>query len=206
MSDHDAGLGGPPIGVVLAGGIGQRIGGAKAVVNLRGRPLISYPLEALSAALEEVVVVVKPETALPSLAGVSVWIEPRTPRHPLFGIIHALARAGGRTVLVCAADLPLVTGRLISRLAAAAAAGRAPATLAAFGGQLQPLLGCYHATATDPLRSELARDPDASLRTVVARLHPEPVEVTDPAELFNVNDEEDLLRAAAMLSQPNVKS
>ncbi len=176
------------------------------MVALRGRPLISYPLEALSGALEEVAVLVKPDTALPSLPGVGVWIEPRRPRHPLFGIIHALTLAQGRTVLVCAADLPLVTGRLISRLAAAASSGRAPATLAAAGGELQPLLGCYHATATEPLSTALVRNPNASLREVVARLHPEQIEVDDPGELFNVNDGDDLVRAAAMLPQPNVKS
>jgi molybdopterin-guanine dinucleotide biosynthesis protein A len=34
---------------VLAGGRGDRIGGAKAMVELRGRPLIRYPLDALRA-------------------------------------------------------------------------------------------------------------------------------------------------------------
>ena len=36
-----------PIGVVLAGGSGRRIGGSKAIVKLRGQPLITYPLAAL---------------------------------------------------------------------------------------------------------------------------------------------------------------
>jgi molybdenum cofactor guanylyltransferase len=199
-------LSGTPIGVVLAGGMGRRIGGAKATVQLCGRPLISYPLGALSGALEDVAVLAKPDTALPTLPGVRVWIEPRTPRHPLFGILHALDLAQGRTVLVSAADLPFVTCGLISRLAAAASRCLAPTTLATLGGEPQPLLGCYRPAAARRLSRALALDPKASLREVVAWLDPEPVEVSDPAELFNINDQEDLLQAAAMLSQPNVKS
>ena len=38
-----------PIGVILAGGRGRRIGGSKAVVELCGKPLIRYPLEAMEA-------------------------------------------------------------------------------------------------------------------------------------------------------------
>ena len=103
------GTGHGPIGVILAGGVGRRIGGSKAIVKLRGRPLIMYPLQALTLALGEVAVLAKPDTELPSLSGVTIWIEPATPQHPLVGISHALALAGDRPVLVCAADLPLVS-------------------------------------------------------------------------------------------------
>ncbi|MBK5220825.1 MAG: NTP transferase domain-containing protein, partial [Thermoleophilia bacterium] len=48
---------GAVLGAVLAGGSGSRIGGAKATVELAGRPLIAYPLAALEAAGVEAVVV-----------------------------------------------------------------------------------------------------------------------------------------------------
>src|SRR5207302_6989084 len=95
-----------PIGVILAGGSGRRIGGSKAIVKLRGRAMIEYPLEALASVLGEVAVIAKPDTELPSLSGITVWIEPALPRHPAVGITHALALASGRSVLVCACDLP----------------------------------------------------------------------------------------------------
>src|SRR5271169_6084302 len=104
----------PPIGVVLAGGRGIRMGCSKSAVALRGRPLISYPLQALRAALGDVAVIGKPDLELPSLPGVMVWIEPEEPRHPLIGIVEAIALAGGRPVLVCAVDLPFVTPALIT--------------------------------------------------------------------------------------------
>jgi molybdenum cofactor guanylyltransferase len=44
---------GEPIGAILAGGSGRRIGGSKAIVKLHGTPLIAYPLEAMRDALLE---------------------------------------------------------------------------------------------------------------------------------------------------------
>src|SRR5439155_15648809 len=56
----------PPIGVVLAGGGGRRLGGAgKAGVELAGRPLLAWVLEALTGALDEVAVAAQPSTSLP---------------------------------------------------------------------------------------------------------------------------------------------
>src|SRR5204863_5365857 len=82
------------IGVVLAGGLGTRLGEPKPAALLAGRPLISYPLDALRAVCERVVVACKRETELPPFAGVERWDEPDDPRHPIAGIVHALERAG----------------------------------------------------------------------------------------------------------------
>jgi molybdenum cofactor guanylyltransferase len=199
-----------PIGVVLAGGLGRRIGGAKATVRLHGEPLIAYPLSAMRAALEEVAIVAKADTELPSLPGITLWVEPDAPRHPLAGVRHALGLAEGRPVLVCALDLPLVSADLIRRLANADAGG-APAVVARGAGQIQPLLGCYYPQALSRL------PPVGPAREAVAGLAPAVLEVEDPDVLFNVNTPDDLLQAAAMLDArrraarprpgyPNVKS
>lgn len=190
-----------PVGVILAGGAGQRIGGSKAIVKLQSRPLIAYPLEAMWTALGTVAIVAKIDTELPSLPGVTLWIEPDEPRHPLVGIVHALGLADGRPVLVCAADLPFVTPDLIQRIAHADP-GRAPAVIAADSdGRLQPLLGCYQPEAIELLGAPGLLEAERPLRDVVAALGPRIYEVDDPDELFNVNYPEDLLQAAAMLDR-----
>ena len=185
------------VGVVLAGGSGVRMGGAKATVALHGRPLIAYPVEAVARALGQVVVVAKADTELPSLPGVTVWVEPASPSHPLVGLVHALELAGGRPVLVCAGDLPFVTPRLVRELAA----GRrgASAVLAAGEGRMQPLLGWYHPRALPALRALGPLD-GVPVREAVGRLDPVLVEV-DPGELFNVNTPGDLLQATAMMDR-----
>lgn len=184
----------PPIGVVLAGGRGRRLGGGKAVVELRGRPLISYPLAALGAALSDVVVLAKPGTELPDLPGQAVWLERCVEQHPLVGIRCALERAGARAVLVCAVDLPLVTPELVGRLAVSDP--RAPVVVARHRDAIQPLLGRYRPEALGPLR---AADLGLPMREVVASLVPAFVEVDDPLELFNVNAPAELARAAELL-------
>jgi molybdenum cofactor guanylyltransferase len=189
----------PPIGVVLAGGLGLRIGGSKARVELAHRPLISYPLDAMYRALGQVAIVAKIDTELPDAPGARVWIEPDRPRHPLVGIIHALELAEGRAVVVCAADLPFVTPELIARLASADP-GSGRAVLASSAGASQPLLACYQHSALERLAA-LELDDELSLRAAVAALDPVALEVSDPDELFNVNAPEDLLAAAAILDR-----
>jgi molybdopterin-guanine dinucleotide biosynthesis protein A len=192
-----------PVGVILAGGLGRRIGGSKATVGLRGKPLLSYPLQALRAALEEVAIIAKPDTELPALSGVSLWMEPQAPRHPLIGIAHALELAGGRAVLACAADMPFVTPRVVSQLAQSRA-GRAPIAIARHGGGTQPLLGRYQPEAIGPL-TDAARRGEPVMKAIAA-LEPALVEIDDPDALFNVNSPEDLLQAAAILDHRSAAS
>ncbi len=201
-----------PIGVILAGGLGRRIGGSKAAVKLNGRPLIHYPLDATRRALDDVAIIAKADSELPSLPGVTVWIEPDAPRHPLVGIVHALGFASGRPVLACAVDLPFVTPQLIRQIAQTDPGGAA-AVVAHSAGRTQPLLGCYQPGAIDLLNAA-GLGPDVPLREAVGALDPLLFEVEDPNALFNVNSLDDLLQAAAMLERnrpaptayPNVKS
>jgi len=187
------------VGAILAGGGGRRIGGDKAIVELHGRPLISYPLEAVREALGKVAILAKPDTRLPYVSGVTVWIEPEPRRHPVFGIMQALALADGRPVLVCGADLPFVSASLVKRLAKANP-GRAPAVIACTQGEMQPLLGCYQRRALPLLRAK-AQAASCPLRETVAALDPVLLEVEDPEELFDIDSPDDLLQAAAMLDR-----
>ena len=183
--------------MILAGGAGTRLGGAKALARLGGEPLLLRPLRALHEAVGDAVVVAKRATALPALpAGVGLWVEPDEPRHPLAGVVHALDAAGGRPVLVVAVDLPLVTAELLRELALRDAAG-APAVVAAAGSELQPLCARYEPAARAALAAAL---PDGRVVDAVRALRPTLVEAGDPALLANVNTPEDLARAEAALA------
>ena len=188
-----------PVGAILAGGGGRRIGGDKAMVELHGRPLISYPLQAVQEALGRVSILAKADTKLPYVSGVTVWIEPDARRHPVVGITQALALADGRPVLVCGADLPFVSANLVRRLARANP-GRAPAVIACTRGQMQPLLGCYQRRAL-PLLSGETLVMTCPVRETIAAIEPVLFEVDDPEELFDVDSPDDLLQAAAMLDR-----
>jgi molybdopterin-guanine dinucleotide biosynthesis protein A len=171
-------------GVVIAGGLGTRLGGAKATAPLAGRPLVAHGLAALRAVCERVAVVARPDTPLPGDLGVPVWLEaPDAPRHPRTGLVTALERA--EVVLVLAVDLPLVPPAFLARLAAAGAVAES-----------QPLCGAY-ARATD-LAALRAAPADEPLRATVARLG-RPELAAPPGALLNVNTPADLERAAMVL-------
>jgi len=199
-----------PVGVILAGGRGRRLGGAKATILLAGRPLLAHPLAAMHAALAGagrepgdgpvMAVVAKPGTPLPALGAVALWTEPREPSHPLVGLIRALEGAAGRAVLVCPVDLPFITPGTLRRLATSPSEG-APALLAAHDEIAQPLLGRWEPAALAGLRSALrdgAGDPLPPMRTVARRLGTRLLEI-DADELENVNTPQDLARAQARL-------
>jgi len=172
------------LAAVLAGGSGERIGGAKATVQLDGRPLITYPLEAALGALGAVAVVAKDGVELPQLdQRAELWIEPDEPRHPAVGVIEALRRARGSAVVVIACDLPLLTSEVVGLLATADAEGSV-AVLASAAGRPQPLLARYEPTALEAL---LEFDFDAPMTEQVMALMPTLVDVP-PEASFNVND------------------
>lgn len=187
------------IGAVLAGGAGRRMGWGgrgKALADLAGRPLVSYPIEALRSTCGRVAVVCKEDTALPALQGVERWNEPPQPRHPLTGIVHALERAG-EAVIVCAADMPFVTPEACRSLLTVAARSGATATVAVTGEVLQPVFAVYAPSALPELR---AAAPGAPLTQTVEALGP--VRVALPERLTrSVNNPDDLTRAAAALRE-----
>ena len=179
------------IGAVLAGGLGRRMGAPKATASLGGRPLVAYPLDALSQVCDRVVVVAKRETELP--AEVERWDEPDDPRHPVAGLTHALERAG-EPILVCAADMPLVTRDAAELISEELRPGM-KAAIAFCEGRLQPLFGAYAPEALEVLRLAPADEP---LRRTAESLMPITVDL-DPHVVFNVNTPEDLAEAERLL-------
>lgn len=190
-----------PLGVVLAGGQGQRLDGCKATTRLGERSLASYPVAAMRAAGLQTLVVAKPDSALPDL-DCRVLREPPGPRHPLCGILAALRVSEGRPLVVCACDMPFVPSSLLAWLAAL----DAPLAIAHDGERSHPLLGRYDAMLLGDLMSQLERE--APLRTVVAALGARIVGADelerfgDPQRIcLNVNTPTDLKHAHRLLAE-----
>jgi molybdopterin-guanine dinucleotide biosynthesis protein A len=166
---------------------------SKPGVELGGRPMIAWPLEALGAVCARVAVVAKADTELPELpAGVERWDEPAQPRHPLTGIVCALERAGG-PVLVCAADMPFVGADALRSVEAGR--GGARACVGRAGGHLQPLLASYAPSALAMLRDAAE---DAPLIGTVALLDPVVVDVPE-RDATSVDTPDGVRRAAVRL-------
>lgn len=190
-----------PVGAILAGGRGSRIGGAKALVELAGRPLISYPVAAVEQAGLEAVVVAKPDSELPPLA-CRVVHEPEQPRHPLCGVVAALRHTGERPLVTIGCDMPFADAALLAWLASIPE----PLAVASLDGQLQPLPGRYGGAHLAALADALERE--EALGRTLASLRPrllgedELARFGDPWRLcFNVNTRADLERAERLLTR-----
>jgi len=185
---------------VLAGGLGSRLGGEKALAMVAGKPLVSYPVEAARAAGLETVIVAKPETELPDL-GVAVLREPSEPRHPLCGVLAALdARRGDVLALAC--DMPFMSPGLLEWMAAAEGA-----LVIEAADRLQPLPGRYPAVSRDRIAEAIERE--EPMGATLAALRARRVGATElerfgePSRmLFNVNEPVDLRYAERMLQIP----
>lgn len=184
---------------MLAGGAGSRLGGEKASANLRGRPLSSYPVKALSEAGLAPVVIAKRHTELPDL-GVDVLRETFAATHPLAGIVFGL-REFNVPILVCGCDMPFVT----AALAAFVAGIDEQLVVPEAGGRLQPLFARYAPELLGPLERGLAQE--RPLTSVVEELGPRVVAADelgrygDPVRLLaNINRPEELAEAEAILS------
>lgn len=187
-------------GVVLAGGASKRFGSPKAAAQLAGRAMIEYPLAAMRDAGLTTVVVAKTDNDLPALPGaVEMLREPDRPRHPLCGIVTALERVNG-PVVICACDMPFVTGELLDWLA------QLPDDVAVTtaGGTPQPLLGRYSPNALPALREALIAELSVrrGIEAAGARLIDEDEirRFGDPAQLTSdIDSPEALERAEAKL-------
>ena len=190
---------GPPVGAVLAGGRGSRIGGAKALVELAGAPLISYPLAAVEQAGLEPVVVVKRDSELPPLSCPAIR-EPAQPQHPLCGIVAALRYAGQRPLVVVGCDMPFTGAGLLAWLGSVPE----PLVVPSVGDRLQPLPARYDSALLPALEEALAdgRALSLTLESLRPRVvaEAELARFGDPRRLcFNVNTPADVKRAERLL-------
>ncbi len=187
------------LAAVLAGGPGSRLGAEKALAEVAGRPLLSYPVAAARAAGLETVLVAKPGTELPEL-GVPVVLEPEHPRHPLCGVLAALDWRAGGDVLALAGDMPFMAPALLRWMAALEGAA-----LLRIADRLQPLPGRYAAISRDRIAEAI--DIGEPMAATLAALRARRVESADlerfgePSRmLFNVSEPVDLRYAERMLA------
>jgi molybdopterin-guanine dinucleotide biosynthesis protein A len=176
---------------VLAGGLGTRIGGNKALVELAGRPLISYVLQAAHDAGLPAVVVAKSTTKLPPL-DVPILLEPNAPVHPLLGVITALEKLPAVIALPC--DMPFVQPQALIALAEMT---DDVATL--WPGEPFPAL--YRSSVLPQLREAIRAG--ASVRSTQAQSNLAPAAITSmrPATQLAINSLSELAAAEELLNR-----
>jgi len=184
-------------GVVLAGGLGRRMGNVdKGLQLLEGRPLISWVLQRLAPQVGEVLINANRNRGAYAAFGHRV-IEDRIAGFagPLAGMHRALSEATHALIISVPCDTPFLPEDLVARLAAPLDDERVDLSVAKTGSQAHPVI-CL---ARKRLLSHLAAFLDSGGRKVDAwysTLHVAEVAFDDqPAAFTNVNTPEDF-RAA----------
>ena len=97
---------GQRVGVVLAGGVGTRMGGPKGGIDLDGQTLAARAAAALWPLCGSVLISVASGTANPAPQHPAVADDPPAGRGPLAGILAAYRATGEADLLVLACDYP----------------------------------------------------------------------------------------------------
>jgi molybdopterin-guanine dinucleotide biosynthesis protein A len=178
------------LGVVLAGGASRRMGCDKAALELNGRPLLAWVVEALRAAFGGVVVVGPPERAA-LVPGERIVPDAYPGQGPLGGIATALRHAGGVRVFVAACDMPFLQPALARYLSTVAPDAAACVPRSDHG--VEPLCGRYGHRCL-PVAEALLAEGDRALAALLARVdarivEPDEWRAHDPSgrSLVNLN-------------------
>lgn len=188
-------------GVILAGGLGRRMGGAdKGLVPLAGRPMVEHVLAVLRPQVRDVWINANRNQIRYAAYGHPV-IEDGVAGYagPLAGVLRALQRLESGFLMTVPCDAPLLAPDLAARLHAACLAGPADAAVACDGERRQPVFLLLRAGLAPGLGAYLeggGRKADDWLQQVRAV----EVEFADEPDTFvNVNDQAGCARVEARL-------
>lgn len=203
-----------PLGVVLAGGASRRFGSPKALAPVDGVRIVDRVLDALFAAVPDVVLSANEPDLFADL-GLAVRRDDVFGFGPLAGILGALrsaAQAGRPGALVVACDMPWVPAEVLRMIVSRALKTDADAVVPESGGRrgVEPLCAWYSVACLPHVEAMIAegeRRVHRLLDRVRAEIIPadEVRRIGDPGLLFlNVNTREDLRRAERQGAPPVV--
>lgn len=153
--------------VILAGGQSSRMGCDKALLTLRGQPLLRHVYEVAAACSDRVVVVTPwPERYRPSLPGDCGYVEEAVcdrPQGPLGGFLQGLGAVDTDWVMLLACDMPRLRPEVLQAWAEQIEAlpDSTAALLPQRAGRWEPLCGFYRRS----VQSSLSRFIDAGGRS-----------------------------------------
>lgn len=185
----------PVTTVILAGGLGTRMGGDKGLQTLHGKALISWVLESVRRDSDEILINANNPSAAYQGFGLKVIADqlPDWPG-PLAGLHSALLFAQYDYVMTVPCDTPFLPADLINKLQSAQGLHMTEAAVAAAGGRRQPAIALYHKRVLPKLVTYLASG-GRKVNDWLDSLQLREVVFDNMAEFDNINSQEDLALA-----------
>ncbi len=189
-------------GIILAGGLGRRMGGLdKPLVEIDGLSLLDRVVAALAPQVDAVMLNANGDPARFSRFGLPVEAD-SIPGHagPLAGVLAGMdwaVRQGLSHIVTVAADTPLFPADLVRRLGSAGGM----LAIAASGGRRHPVFGWWSVALAGRLRRAIRDDGVRRINGLTADWGATVVDWPDrPADpFFNVNTPDDIVRLKNLL-------
>jgi molybdopterin-guanine dinucleotide biosynthesis protein A len=198
----------PVAGVILAGGLSTRLGRDKASEVLLGRSLLQRVIDRLDGLIDEYVIVAAAGQGLPAMdtkVPVRSVEDAYEQVGPLGGIYSGLSAMQGVWAVTVACDMPLLQPALLAELLRLASGHEAVVPLND-GGLPEPLCAVYARTCLPAIKQRI----DAGAYKVMGFFESVDVLYVEPEvwrrfdgdglSFLNVNREEDLRRAEALIA------
>ena len=186
-------------GVVLAGGLGRRMGGTdKGLQELRGQPMVHWVIERLAPQVDELLINANQNGERYAAFGHRV-VPDQIPGFagPLAGLHAALATATHPLVATAPCDSPFLPADLISRLFSALTAADADLAVAKTFDQAHPVF-CLCRRSVLPHLTEFLESGGRKVDRWYSTLNIVEVAFDDEADAFeNINTHEELGRFEA---------
>lgn len=183
-------------GVILAGGLGRRMGGIdKGLQELRGRPMVSWVVERLAPQVDELLINANQNGERYAAFGHRV-VPDQIPDFagPLAGLHAALSAASHPLVATAPCDSPFLPADLVARLLAALRANDAELAVARTFDQPHPVF-CLCQREVLPHLTEYLAGGGRKIDRWYATLKVVEVAFDDEADAFeNINTREELGR------------
>jgi len=183
-------------GVVLAGGLGRRMGGTdKGLQELRGQPMVHWVIERLAPQVDELLINANQNGERYAAFGHRV-VPDQIPDFagPLAGLHAALSAATHPLVATAPCDSPFLPADLISRLFSALTAANADLAVAKTFDQAHPVF-CLCKRSVLPHLTEFLESGGRKIDRWYSTLNIVEVAFDDEAEAFeNINTREELGR------------
>ncbi|MGB2897068.1 MAG: molybdenum cofactor guanylyltransferase [Anaerolineales bacterium] len=188
---------------VQAGGKSSRLGEDKALVRLKGTPLIERVLGRIDGLADEILITTnRPETL--THFGLRMAPDEAPGAGTLHGLKTALAAAHSEIVLVLSCDTPFVSRDLLKHLLGRAR--EADVIVPKHGNKYEPLQAVYSRSQCLPAVEAALESGGKRMISFYPKVHVLPIEKPvlselDPSGLsfFNINTPEDLERAEQLL-------
>jgi molybdopterin-guanine dinucleotide biosynthesis protein A len=194
--------------LLLAGGRSRRMGANKALLSIRGRPIIEEEARVLASTFGEILLSTNaPEDY--AFLGLRAVADRFPGCGPLAGIHAGLLGASNPRVLAVACDMPFLSAAVLRFLATVSP--QADVVVPRIGGEPEPLLAVYSRTCVRPIEESLSRGEFKITRFYESvRVHEVPEEelrAVDPAarSFVNVNTPEELEAARRIARRRPVK-